>query len=261
MSEFAIAAAQVASLPGDIERNVSTHANAIAEAAGRGVSAIVFPELSLTGYEPDLAPELAIDSADSRLDPLRALARRHRMAVLVGAPLRNGALKPGLGAILFTSDDAPRHYLKMHLGSGEGPWFEPGAAPLLFTSHDQAIGVAICADASQPSHPQAYADTGASIYAAGVFLNAEWYETDMPRLAGYAAQHRFLVVMANHAASAGTYASMGRSDVWGPDGEPLAQAKGAEACLVIAARRDGAWRGEVALLGKPEDRGGAGANR
>ncbi len=60
MCEFKIAAAQVASVGGDITGNIRTHAAAIGSAAERGVSVLVFPELSLVGYEPDLADELAI---------------------------------------------------------------------------------------------------------------------------------------------------------------------------------------------------------
>jgi hypothetical protein len=54
-----------------------------------------------------------------------------------------------------------------------------------------------------------------------------------------------MVVMANHAASVGTYVSIGRSAAWAPDGMMLAEAAGTENCLVIAARTREGWRGEV----------------
>ena len=60
MSDFKIAAAQVASVPGDIDRNIATHAAATAAAAQHGVSVLVFPELSLIGYEPSLAADPAL---------------------------------------------------------------------------------------------------------------------------------------------------------------------------------------------------------
>jgi predicted amidohydrolase len=245
MSDFKIAAAQVASVRGDIAGNVQTHAAAIASAAARGVSVLVFPELSLVGYEPDLAAELAITVTDERLAPLAALARQHQMAVVVGASLWNAGTKPGLGAILLAADGLARSYTKMHLGGSEPTYFKPGDAPLAFASHGQTIGIAICADSSKPSHPQAYADGGATVYAAGVFLNAEWYATDSPRLSKYASRFGMLVVMANHAASVGTYVSVGKSAVWAPDGALLAEAAGTESSLVIATRTREAWRGAV----------------
>jgi predicted amidohydrolase len=248
MSQFTIAAAQVPSVSGDITGNIRTHTAAITSAAERGVSVLVFPELSLIGYEPDLAAELAIPATDERLAPLAALARQHRMAVVVGASLRTTGPKPGLGAILFTADGSTLTYTKMHLGSSEPTYFAPGSAPLSFAAGGQTVGLAICADSSNPSHPQAYADGGCTVYAAGVFLNAEWYTTDVPRLADYASRFRMLVVMANHAASVGTYVSVGKSAVWAPGGALLAEAEGTGNCLVIATRARDGWCAHVVRL-------------
>jgi predicted amidohydrolase len=248
MPAFKIAAAQVASVRGQIEENITTHAAAVEAAAKREISVLVFPELSLTGYEPDLAADLAITASDSRLAPLLGLARQHRIEIIVGAPLRDGAGKPVLGAILITASGATRTYGKMHLGASERASFEPGDTPLAFAVSGHTVGIAICADSSQPAHPQAYADLGADIYAAGVFLNAEWYATGVPRLADYAARHRMLTMMANHAASVGTYTSVGMSAAWSPDGTLLAQAEGAENALLIATSKKTGWRGEVSRI-------------
>jgi predicted amidohydrolase len=245
MAEFKIAAAQVASIRGDLAGNIQTHAAVVSSAAEQEVSVLVFPELSLVGYEPELAAELAITASDDRLAALAALARQHRMAVVVGAPLMIAGGKPALGAILLTAEGPPRTYAKMHLGGSEPTFFSSGSAPLTFSANGQTIGLAICADSSKPFHPQTYAERGCAVYAAGVFLNADWYRIDSPRLAGYASRLRMLVVMANHAASVGTYASVGRSAVWAPDGALLAEATGTESCLVVAGRTREGWRGEV----------------
>jgi predicted amidohydrolase len=245
MSDFKIAAAQVASVRGNIAGNLGTHATAIAAAARHSVSVLVFPELSLTGYEPDLAADLALTPADGRLAPLLDLARQHRIDVVVGAPLDNGTARPGLGAILLTAGGTTGTYTKMHLGAGERDHFTPGNVPLAFAAGGRTVGLAICADSSRPDHARGYADAGATVYAAGVFLNAEWYTTDVPRLAAYAARFRMLVLMANHAASVGTYSSVGRSAVWSPGGALLAQAEGAGSCLVVATDGRAGWCAEV----------------
>lgn len=245
MGEFKIAAAQVASTRGELENNVRTHAIAIAAAAKLGVSALVFPELSLVGYEPELAASLAIAASDIRLVPLAELAALHRIHVTVGVPLATSGLKPALGAILFTPDGFRRTYAKMHLGGSEPNFFAPGREPLAFDAGGQTIGLSICADSAAPSHPRTYAGLGATVYAAGVFLTAEWYATDAPRLASYASGHRMLVVMANHAASVGSYNSVGKSAVWAPNGTLLAQAAGTENALVVATRGAASWSAEV----------------
>jgi len=248
MGAFKIAAAQVPSVRGDIEANIATHAAAMKAAAKQGVSVLVFPELSLTGYECDLAAELAVTSVDCRLAPLIAVAREHRIDAIVGAPLQNGESKPFIGGILISAGGATKSYRKMHLGTSERPWFEPGNQPLTVSAGGHTVGIAICADASQASHPQRYADLGADIYAAGVMLNAEWYATDAAKLAEYSAKLPMLVVMANQAASVGTYASVGKSAVWAPGGDLLAQAEGTEDALLIAACEGEAWLGEVVRI-------------
>jgi predicted amidohydrolase len=245
VSDFKVAAAQVASIRGDIEANIAAHAAAIEAAAEHEVSVLIFPELSLTGYEPDLAAELAMSAVDSRLEPLRALARQHHMKVVVGAPLHGGTSKPALGAIVIDASGSTTSYRKMHLGTSERAIFVAGDRPLAFTVSGHTVGVAICADSSQPTHPQANAALGANIYAAGVFLNVEWYGTDVPRLMDYAARFRMLTVMANHADSIGTYVSVGKSAAWAPGGALLAKARGVEPALVIATNTNSAWRGEV----------------
>ncbi len=246
--DFKIAAAQVASVRGDIDRNVATHATAMAVAARCGVSLLVFPELSLTGYELDLAADLAMTPEDPRLEPLRDLARRHRIEAVVGAPLKNRGGKPTLSAISIGGTGPDRSYAKMHLGGDEPRFFAPGNTPLRLTVRGCGVGIAICADSSRPSHPEAYAAAGAEIYAAGVFLTAEWYQSDAPRLASHARRHGMLAVMANHGESVGSLESVGKSAAWTPDGEPLVQAAGTACMLVIASRTDGAWSGETIAL-------------
>jgi predicted amidohydrolase len=248
VSEFKIAAAQIASLPGDFAQNLRTHINAVTISAARGVSVLVFPELSLTGYEPSLAATLAVSPLDQRLSPLGELAQHHRMYISVGAPLHIECSKPAIGAILFCPDGSRRTYAKMHLGGYEPDHFSPGREPLYFDAGGQTIGLSICADSSSPSHPFAYASCGATVYASGVFLNAEWYATDALRLAAYAPFHRMLVVMANHAASIGTHTSIGRSAIWAPDGSLLAQTAGTENALVIATRGPETWTASVSVL-------------
>ncbi len=245
---FKIAAAQVASVRGDLEQNLRTHVSAVEAAATLDVSVVVFPELSLTGYEPELAAAHPLLASDERLWPLAELARRHRMHVVVGAPLSTGGQKPNLGAVLFGPDGSLQTYAKMRLGGSEPRFFEPGNRPLSFSSHGQTIGLAICADTSRASHPRGYSAAGATVYAAGMFLNAEWYETDAPRLSAYAPVHRLLVVLANHAASVGTYTSVGKSAVWAPGGALLAEAAGTEKALVVATRGQQGWHAAVHRL-------------
>jgi predicted amidohydrolase len=72
-------------VPGDIPRNVARHLQFGHIAADRGVQLLVFPELSLTGYELTMARSKAIRPDSFELDPLRHLAVQAHMTVVAGA--------------------------------------------------------------------------------------------------------------------------------------------------------------------------------
>jgi predicted amidohydrolase len=58
MSVWSIAAAQSGSRPGDITWNISRHLEFILQAASHHIDLLIFPELSLAGYELSLVPTL-----------------------------------------------------------------------------------------------------------------------------------------------------------------------------------------------------------
>lgn len=79
-----IGLAQMAPHLGDIKKNFSRHRKMIAAAAKKGISLLVFPELSLTGYTlKDLVPEVALRPAeDPHFQKLLGLSRD--MALVFG---------------------------------------------------------------------------------------------------------------------------------------------------------------------------------
>ncbi|WP_338131590.1 nitrilase-related carbon-nitrogen hydrolase [Serratia marcescens] len=86
MSCFTLAAAQYPAAAADIACNLERHLEFVAQAAQQQVQLLVFPELSLSGYELADAAELALTLGDPRLQPLAAAAQSHQMTIVVGAP-------------------------------------------------------------------------------------------------------------------------------------------------------------------------------
>jgi predicted amidohydrolase len=243
MSCFSIAAAQLAAVRGDVECNLENHVRTIGAAARQGVQVLVFPELSLTGYEPTLADALAFAPDDARLAPLVRLAREHHMTVIVGAPLA-GKPQPQLGAIVISDAGELSIYAKIHLHPGEETFFSPGQTPLVLRRAPHAIGVAICADLGHASHPASYAELGATIYIAGVCLTAKGYAADAACMTRYARDHGMLTVLANYYGPTGNYQTAGRSAIWAPGGQLLAEASPTGDALVIARCVADRWTGE-----------------
>lgn len=232
---FTIAAAQSTSVPLDVAANVQDHLRFVEAAAAHGVQWLVFPELSLTGYELAAMPGLVLHAGHALLTPLREAAARTGMAITVGAPVDSGSPLPSIGAITLRPDGNHAVYAKHHLHGSEAQFATPGSAPVhLQAWGGQQIASAICADTNHPSHAAQAARAGAHVYAGGILTSAKGYAAEAPLWAGYAREHRMAVLIANHGGTSGGYVSAGRSGIWDADGTPVVVAPGGGAYLVIA---------------------------
>ena len=84
-----ICAVQTQALKGDIAGNIARHLWFAELAIANGANMIVFPELSVTGYEPTLAASLATTATDERLDCFQELSDKHRVTICIGLPTRS----------------------------------------------------------------------------------------------------------------------------------------------------------------------------
>lgn len=237
-----LAAAQSRSEAGNIAANVTRHVAFMERAAELGVNFLMFPELSLTGYEPALARGLVMTPEDSRLRPLQAKARDWGMTTVVGAPVRS-TTGDGLmiAAFIFHPDGAVTVQHKQHLHVGEEGVFTAGAGSKPFGLGGERLGLAICADFSQASHPRQAAEAGASVYAASVLISEGGYAHDAALLSGHARCHRMAVLMANYAGVTGGWHSGGRSALWDEQGEEVAAIPDAQQGLLVAQRVGSGW--------------------
>lgn len=246
MSTLTIAAAQSISVAGDLAGNIVRHKRFIKVAAEQGVELVVFPELSLTGYEGEVAAALAIDPDDDVLQPLRDLTRQLGVTAVVGMPIRLGANPAVLiGALVLRPDGSLGVYSKQHLHTGEELIFTPGSGGSTLKFGRDTVALAVCADFSHASHAANAAAQGTDVYAAGVLISDAGYAADAAVLQGYAREHSMAVLMANHGGVTGGWQSAGRSVIWSANGTLIASASGTGDCLVIARRIDGAWQGDV----------------
>lgn len=247
MRALRVAAAQAISTRGAVEANLDHHCRLAELAAGQGVEVAVFPELSLTGYEPDIAATLAFSAEDERLKPLVEVAEAGEVILVVGAPVR---LASGLhiGAFVLGPDRSVSVYTKRYLHGGEEAVFVPGGLDPILELGDDRATLAICADTSHPEHAEAAAMRGAGLYLVGVFFTPEGYPAGTGRLAGYAELHAMAVVMANAGGPATGFASAGGSAVWSDSGSLVARLDGVGAGLVVARRSGRGWSGEAVPL-------------
>ncbi|WP_312226647.1 carbon-nitrogen hydrolase family protein [Pseudescherichia sp.] len=243
-----IAAGQFAPVRGCIEENMHYHELLITSAASAGVNLIIFPELSLTGYEPEMADRLAL-ADETRLLPLQTLAERYDMTIVAGAPLHVKDSKPAIGACVISSKQPVFFYRKMYLHPGESDYFSSGEAECVITARTFNIGVAICADAGHPMHAERTVQRGAKIYINSV-LSAGGYDKDAGLLQSYAKRYAMPTLMANYCGPSGGWKPVGKSAAWNEKGELIAQAPEDRAALVIMDLQDGECSGQVICLSK-----------
>ncbi len=243
MTTLTIAAAQACSVRGDVVANLEEHCELAARAGEKGGQIVIYPELSLTGYELDLAEELAFTESDARLEPLREAAAQRDAILIAGGPVR---LATGLhiGAFVFFSDGRSDIYTKHHLYGGEHRYFQAGDRNPLLDLHGEKVALAICADTSHPIHPQKAADRGASIYTAGVWFSPDGFGDSAERMRGYAKQHEMVTVLANSGGPATAFDTAGNSSIWSERGELIARVEGPGRGLAVASRRHDGWHGE-----------------
>lgn len=244
-----VAAAQIVPSRGDVDANLEQHLRLAHVAAREGAGIVVFPELSLTGYEPDLAADLAFSRSDPRLAPLVEAASSLRITIVAGAPVRVGAALH-IGAFIASPDRPLGLYTKRHLGafsksaSGDGTVPPPETTVFRPGTHDPRIpfgggvaAVAVCADTNRPAHPRRAAERGATTYLASMFVIPSELERETANLRACAVRHSLTVVFANHGGPTGGLASAGGSAIWSPRGELLARIEGLGAGVVVASGR------------------------
>lgn len=246
-----VAAAQSPSVPGDVERNVQTHLAFVRAAVYERVQVLVFPELSLTGYEPQLLADHVLTPDHPALDPLRRAARDHDITLVVGAPaapVQEGDL-PAIGAWVLCPGGSVALYRKRHLHGGEEAFASAGAeVAQVQLLAGEPMGLAVCADITHPEHAQATSGAGAALYLASALISERGYGPESALLQGYAQDLGMAVLLANYCGQTGGYVSAGRSAFWAPGGRCVAAAPADSACMVWAARGDSGWTGGVAEL-------------
>ena len=217
-----ICAAQTKPFKGDIEKNISQHLELLDQAVEGGADVVIFPELSITGYEPTLANELATSASDSRLDVFEELSNKHNLAIVIGAPLREEN-EVFIGMVIFRPNQPRTSYFKKHVFPTETPYFACGSEPSNFMIHGKNIGLAICYEISVQEHQQAAVDGGANMYLAGAVESVEGIDSDLTKMANTAKRFSIPTLLANCVGMSGEYHCAGRSSIWNRTGELMGQ--------------------------------------
>jgi len=240
-SRAVFAAAQISAVQGNIEANIAAHMNAMEAAVKEGVEVLVFPELSLTGYELALGGKLQVEISDPIFSPLQAYAAEHNMLTIMGMPIKAVRGNPYIGAVIL-GGVGPRFYAKKHVHESEAHYFQSGEDYVITQHKGYNVGIAVCADLTHEDHAVDLKKRGADIYACGALVTEAAFIREETMLQGYASDHNMVVIFSNYSGKNGIYPTAGKSSIWAAGGDLVAQACGNNNELIIAQFCNDNWR-------------------
>ena len=214
---------QIEPLKGNIEKNLYKHLKFIDAALEIKPDILMFPELSLTGYEPELANNLATNSNDDRITSLQKISDTHQIILCVGLPTKKNN-KLFVSMIIFQPNKERITYSKQYLYPTEKEIFTTGNTPCIITYNEtNIIAPAICYELSNREHAEYAHKMNATIYMASVLNSINGIDADIEKLSKIASTYGMTTCMANYIGTSGGYECAGKSSIWNSKGELIAQ--------------------------------------
>ena len=227
-----ICIAQTKAVKGDIAQNIVRHKELTEFAALRSSQIIIFPELSLTGYEPDLANGLAMHKDDARFNDLQLVSDKRNIVIGAGIPIRSdkGIL---IGMIIFRPLQPSQTYFKQYLHPDEEPYFIKGPPQKVLQGVNDHIALAICYEISVSEHAKRAFENGAEIYIASVAKTADGIEKASETLATTAKKYSMIVLVSNCVGDCEGKQAGGRSAIWNNKGILLEQLNDKDEGIIV----------------------------
>ncbi|WP_215225291.1 carbon-nitrogen hydrolase family protein [Echinicola shivajiensis] len=219
-----IGIAQIKPSKGNIQENIQIHKKWIEASISEKVDIIVFPELSLTGYEPELAQELALEINDVRLDEFQKLSDQNNITIGLGIPFKK-ALGISIGMVIFQPKQSRIIYSKQRLHPDELPYFIEGEEQVVVNVKNHKIAPAICFESLQEDHAENAQKLGAEIYLASVAKSENGIKKAYEHYPKIARKFSMPILMANCFGFCDNYFSAGQSAVWNKEGKILEKLK------------------------------------
>ncbi|MBO9595954.1 MAG: carbon-nitrogen hydrolase family protein [Niabella sp.] len=217
-----ISIAQIRAIKGDIPANIEIHKRVIAAAVNGNASAVFFPELSITGYEPELAEHLATNQNDPRFNDFQLLSDNNKITIGIGMP----TIAPAgilISMIIFQPHVPRQIYSKQKLHTDELPYFVNGDRQLILEVGNQQIAPAICFESLQMDHATTAKAIGASLYLASVAKSQKGVDKAVIHYPEVANKNSMPVLMANCVGYCDNFDSVGKSSVWTKEGRLAGQ--------------------------------------
>lgn len=218
------------SIEDSVESNLGKIRGYLENGASKGIKLIAFPEMCLTGFNPEVLSDPGLSHlVGGAIRELAGLSRRLGIGALVGHALVEGNVLYNAATVILPN--GRRHlYRKMHLTAEEEPYFESGKEIVTFDFNGHRFGLIICRDQNDPSLARRVADDGAR---ALFILSAHLYDPKEARWKidknralpiARAVENGIFVLFSNAVGCHISRVSLGNSLIVDPDGALVAVA-------------------------------------
>ena len=258
MSAFNLRISQTYPKLGDLKGNAEVIRADIERAVADGIDLIVFPELSLTGYNlRDMVSSVALRDDDPIVESLKASSRE--IAVAIGYVEESNDFQFYNGALFLDRGEVVHRHRKVYLPTygmfEENRYFGSGGRIEAFDTRLGRMGMLICEDALHPVNPYLLTLDGAEtliVLSASPCRGVGWDDSSSNIaqwdriLQSYSHLLTVFMVYVNRVGYEDGVAFWGGSRVIGPDGTTMARCPHfkegtADACL----RRDAIRRARI----------------
>ena len=151
MRDFLVAAVCMHSEPGEVDKNLERMESFVHEASGRSAGAVLFPELSISGYTLK-DPEKIYDLARSQriVEKIVRMAHDARLIIMAGMVeiLQEG--RPYISHVVASPSGLLGVYRKTHLSPPEKEKYREGDSLDVFHEKDLTFGLELCYESHFP---------------------------------------------------------------------------------------------------------------
>jgi predicted amidohydrolase len=212
-----IALAQIKSIPGNLKANLDHHLETLVFARSLEVDFVLFPELSLTAYEPAMAKNLAMVPYDPFLDTFQKFCDKYQISTGIGLPTKtkNGVC---ISSIIFQPRQGRQVYSKKFLHEDETLYFVPGDGNPFLRVQGIPLALAICYEITAEKHAQMAFQQNIQVYLASVAKNKSGIKRAKGRLAQLAEKYTVPTMLCNAVGPMEDGPGYGGSGIWGKGG-------------------------------------------
>lgn len=242
--ELKIAISQIRSYRNDTEKNIRKHIKFIELASKHNSDLILFPEMSLTGYETENANGLIFEMNDIRLNEFKLLSEKYNQIIIVGAPIRIES-KMYIGSFIILPNKDIEVYVKKYLHEGEELYFESRKDfDFQIKLKGNKISCAICYDIEVDNHIRNAISNKSTLYLPSIFYSENGIDSGLKRLSFVSKTFSMPVMMSNYVGDSFGIKSGGRSSAWNENGELIISSNDKDECLLIITKKNEMWKGE-----------------